>query len=79
MFIDTGSGLSLNLKHIQAVEDGFNQMNCVVYMADRSFEVPMPREWLVDMIEMKERPKELPNKLEKMMTQLYQSNVTPRP
>jgi len=77
MYIDVGNGLSINAKHIESVES-LDSMNSIVRTTGNMFEIPMPRELVMSMIERGEGTSRM-SSTEKLLTEIYSKQVTPRP
>lgn len=77
MMIDVGNGISVSSEHIESVES-LDDLNCVINCSSKSYTIAMPRGLVVSMIERDSEENPMSN-VEKLLHQLYQSQVTPRP
>ena len=77
MFVDTGDGLSISEKHIEAIK-ALDELSCLVYTNSNQYEVPMPRSVLISLLSSKNETKGQSN-VEKLLVQIYSQQATPRP
>lgn len=79
MFIDINSQLSIEIKHIESVE-ALDDLNCMIYTSSRTYKVTMPKGIILQMIESREKVvKDSSSNIEKLLTQIYSTQSTPRP
>lgn len=78
MWIDVSPDLSIVADEIVAIKS-INQFNSIVYMEVSQFEVPMPKSVLMSMIESRRKGESSMSNVERLLTQIYQGQATPRP
>lgn len=78
MWLDASADLSIVAKNIVAVE-AIDQMTTMVYTDQRAFKVSMPKDALMSMIESRIKGSSSMGNVERLLAQIYQGQVTPRP
>lgn len=78
MWLEVSPELSIVAKSIVAVES-IDSMTSMVYTDARTFKVTMPKDVLMSMIESRVKGQSSMNNVERLLTQMYQGQVTQRP
>ena len=77
MWLDVSEDLSIVAKSIIAIES-IDSINSMVYTDGRTFKVTMPKAVLMSMIESRMKNQSSMTNVEKLLTQIYQGQATPR-
>jgi hypothetical protein len=78
MWLEVSEELSIVAKSIVAVE-AIDEINSMVYTDGRTFKVMMPKSVLMNMIESRVKGQSSMSNVERLLTQIYQGQVSPRP
>jgi hypothetical protein len=77
MFIEISDGMSINVKKIEAVEY-ITDLSCQIYTENRTFKVQVPKQVIIGLIESRMVGENTMSNVEKLMSQLYSTQQTPR-
>jgi len=78
MWLEVSEDLSIVVKSVVAVE-AVDQMNSIVYTDGRTFKVPMPKGVIMSMIATRSKGVDSMTNVERLLTDLYKTQSTPRP
>ena len=77
MWLDAGQ-TSIAANKVVAVE-AINDLSCMVYTDQKGFKVDMPKGVVMSMIDSRLKGQSSMSNVEKLLTQMYQGQVTARP
>lgn len=78
MWLEVSEELSILAKAVVAIES-VDQMTSIIYTDGRTFKVSMPKSVLTSMIESRIKGQSSMNNVERLLTQIYQGQTSPRP
>lgn len=78
MWLEISEDLSIVAKEVIAVE-AVDQMTSIIYTEARTFKVSMPKSVLMSLIESRRKGENSMSNVERLLTQIYQGQATPRP
>lgn len=78
MWLEVSPELSISSKDIVAIQS-VDSLNCIVYTELRQFDVAMPKEVVASLVEARSKNVNPMSNVERLLTELYKGQATPRP